>query len=248
MKIRSLRNSLRLLLRKFGFNICRMHKFPICTGSLLDIAIPAFRPKFENFLICQVGASDGITSDPLEHLIQRYNLQGILIEPLPHSFKLLSDKYNLNDQITCVNCAISDAEGQVVFFCPKEGRNLNLSHFQKSGLSKQSLLQAGIAEKDIQEIRVHSKTLQQVMTECNLPRIDLLLIDTEGFDFEIVKHALRLPLPPPIIHFETIHLSRADRVGSRDLLASRGYSLIESETDTLAYQLDTLESKKMIFK
>jgi FkbM family methyltransferase len=227
-------------LQELGVHICATHKFPICTGSLLDLAVPAFLPKFQDFVVCQVGASDGKTSDPLAHLIQKYDLRGVLIEPLPSSFNLLTEKYRRSERIVCVNCAISDAEGWVSFFCPKANGKADLSDSQKSGMSKQALLKAGILEVDIEEIVVTSKTLLQIMKEQGLEKIDLLQIDTEGFDYEIVKQALKLPSPPPLIHFETIHLSKSDKLSSREHLAARGYSLIESETDTLAYQLGVL--------
>lgn len=75
-----------------------------------------------------------------------------------------------------------------------------------------------------------------ICEECNLSEIGILVIDTEGFDFEIVKYALAMRSPPSIIHFETIHLNRSDRLESRKILSSRHYCIIESETDTLAYQ------------
>jgi FkbM family methyltransferase len=228
-------------LQKIGVRICAAHKFPICTGSLLDLAIPAFLPKFQDFVVCQVGASDGKTSDPLAHLIRNYDLRGILIEPLTTSFKLLAEKYRGSERIVCVNCAISNTEGLISFFRPNENGKSDISDSQKSGMSKQALLKAGILEADIEEIVVTSKTLAQIMNEQGLERIDLLQIDTEGFDYEIVKQALNLPSPPPIIHFETIHLSRSDKLSSREYLSAKGYSLIESETDTLAYQLGFLQ-------
>lgn len=107
-------------------------------------------------------------------------------------------------------------------------------------MSKESLLREGIPEGEIVEILVPSKTLFQIMTEQNFERIDLLQIDTEGFDFEILKHALGQSIWPSIIHFETLHLSRSDKLHSRKLLREKGYSFIESETDTLAYRLDRL--------
>lgn len=73
--------------------------------------------------------------------------------------------------------------------------------FQKLGLNKNSLLQAGMREADIEEITVSPKTFLQVMKEQYLDKTHLLQIDTEGFDFEIVRHALKLPFSPPIIHF-----------------------------------------------
>jgi FkbM family methyltransferase len=223
-------------LSKMGIHVCQTHKFPICDGSLLDLAVPAFLTRFTDFTVCQVGASDGKTSDPLEHLIRKYDLRGVLIEPLPKSFELLQKKYINSKNITCVNCAVSEVSGTVSFFCPKDDGHHGLSDFQKSGLTKKSMLKAGINDDAIEQITVMSKTLVDIIREQGLDRIHLLQIDTEGFDFEIVKCALNLPDLPPVIHFESIHLSKLDKLGSRELLASKGYYLIESEMDTLAYQ------------
>ncbi|TDU71409.1 FkbM family methyltransferase [Prosthecobacter fusiformis] len=241
MNIRTLfHQTVRIPLKKFGIHVCASHKYPVCSGSLLDLAVAAFLPTIDDFVVCQVGASDGKSSDPLEHLIDKYELKGILIEPLPGSFELLAKKYHRYERITCVNCAISDIEGLVTFYCPKNNGRTGISEFQKSGMTKVSLVKAGIPESDIEEISVNSKTLPQVMQDQGLAKIDLLQIDTEGYDYEIVKQGLKLPAPPAIIHFETIHLSRFDKLNSRHVLTAKGYSLIESETDTLAYQFNLL--------
>lgn len=90
MNIRALFHRIfRRPLQNVGIHLCRTHKYPICTESLLDLAVPALLPKFNDFTICQVGASNGQTSDPLAHLIRKYGLKGVLIEPLPNSFSVL---------------------------------------------------------------------------------------------------------------------------------------------------------------
>lgn len=148
--------------------------------------------------------------------------------------------YRNNKRIRCVNCVVSDTEGEVSFYCPKGSAGSRVLDFQKSGLSKKSLIQAGLPEEDIEEIVVNSKTLSQIIKKTSYDRIHLLQIDTEGFDFEIVKLGLQLRWPPPIIHFESIHLSKSDKQDSRTLLVFEGYALIESETDTLAYHKSAL--------
>jgi hypothetical protein len=67
-----------------------------------------------------------------------------------------------------------------------------------------------------------------------VPGVNLLQIDTEGYDFEIIKMVNFETLRPDVIHYEHRHLSDADRVACERLLASHGYRLHVAGVDTTA--------------
>jgi Methyltransferase FkbM domain len=64
--------------------------------------------------------------------------------------------------------------------------------------------------------------------------IDLLQIDTEGFDFEVIKMVDFDCLPPAIIHYDHCHLGKANAEASFRFLIERGYRVSVGETDTIA--------------
>ncbi len=64
--------------------------------------------------------------------------------------------------------------------------------------------------------------------------ISLLQIDTEGFDYEIIKMAFAASCFPRIIHYEHIHLSPTDRSECLEIIIDNGYSFAEIGCNTLA--------------
>ena len=80
-------------------------------------------------------------------------------------------------------------------------------------------------------VAISVETLLQKIGE---QTIHLLQIDTEGMDLEILKLFFKADVVPPVINFESLHLSRQDRMESRRLLKDFGYYWIETEQDTFA--------------
>ena len=63
------------------------------------------------------------------------------------------------------------------------------------------------------------------MIENGITRVDLLQIDTEGYDYEVLKtFPFDLGLPV-VVCFEHCHLSEGDRAAALSLLVSHGYSV-----------------------
>jgi len=65
-----------------------------------------------NFNFIQIGANDGITSDPIYHNITKYKPNGILIEPQREVFNTLINNYKNNENLSFFNFAISDSNSE----------------------------------------------------------------------------------------------------------------------------------------
>jgi len=63
-----------------------------------------------------------------------------------------------------------------------------------------------------------------------------LQVDTEGFDYEIIKSTFQAGLQPDIINFEIIHLSPEQKIECAHLLASKGYRYLTIGRDMIAVQ------------
>jgi hypothetical protein len=83
------------------------------------------------------------------------------------------------------------------------------------------------------------------VTELGLTRIDLLQIDVEGFDAQVVRMALKLPVLPDCIHFEHLHLGNADRKPLFDSLHSSGYLLGYDAWNVLALQTQVMDELRV---
>ncbi|MDR7420273.1 MAG: FkbM family methyltransferase, partial [Armatimonadota bacterium] len=64
--------------------------------------------------------------------------------------------------------------------------------------------------------------------------VTLLVVDTEGYDYEIVRSALSAGVFPRIISYEHCHLTPRVRVEAKQLMQSRGYCFLEVGKDTIA--------------
>src|SRR6266446_2198869 len=77
-----------------------------------------------------------------------------------------------------------------------------------------------IVEDSIESISFHS-----LVARYKVPRIDLIVIDTEGYDLEILRQLDLLRFKPDLIVYEHKHLNELERTIAADLLIANGYSV-----------------------
>jgi hypothetical protein len=95
-----------------------------------------------------------------------------------------------------------------------------------------------VKERHIRSIEVTTLPLPQLLEEENIRSIDLLQVDTEGFDHVIVTMALGLEHKPRFINFEHLHLGKDSRLRLHEELRRAGYSWVLAGWDTLAWLSD----------
>lgn len=157
----------------------------------------------------QVGAFDGVSCDPLRDFVLKYGWQGILIEPQPAAFHKLVENYAAQPGLNLKNCAVSEHQGQLELFTVK-GDHLpiwcgGLAGFSRESIEKHEPFAPGISHC-IVSMAVPTVPFSGLLAE--LPaQLDLLQIDTEGFDAELIKMFPFDESRPSIIHFERKHLA-----------------------------------------
>ena len=77
-------------------------------------------------------------------------------------------------------------------------------------------------------------TFEEILSETT--SVDLLLIDTEGYDLELLKLFDFDRFQPAIVRFEHDHLSRPDWDEAVELLYRSGYRTLREEYDTTGYR------------
>ena len=95
-----------------------------------------------------------------------------------------------------------------------------------------------IAERLV-ETTVPCVTLEALCARNDMSDLDLLLIDTEGYDWEIIRHIDLAALHPRVLVYEHYHLSAEDRAACVERLRGAGYESMEEHFDTFC--LDTRE-------
>ena len=194
--------------------------------------------------LLQVGACDGFTSDSVYPYIKANKVNAILVEPSTVNFSKLQEFYHGHANVTCVNAAVAEGNERKPFYTIKnEGRWKDSGWArQLASFYKAHLLKHGIRENEIAVENVDCKTLSTLLKEYGLQEIDILLIDTEGFDGEIVKMAFKENIKPLFIFFENAQLvqnySQAELDELYSLIKSNGYVWSHDRINTMAVRGD----------
>ncbi len=206
--------------------------------------------KKSNLFFIQVGANDGNWNDPIYKFIRRDGWSGILIEPQKVIYDRLLENYKRLSNLFFENVAIDSAEGEKNLYKISFSNSqwaAGISSFIKNDIQK--LIDAGYVDrmskleqltppsnqKDwICEESVKVTTLRNIISKHHLKQIDLIMIDTEGYDFEIIKTIPFDYIKPEVIVYEHSHFNEQIKTECSDFLINAGYKLIHTESDTIA--------------
>ncbi|MCM2372210.1 FkbM family methyltransferase [Aporhodopirellula aestuarii] len=197
-------------------------------GSVLSLAIAEQVIQTGHLTFLQVGAFDGAQNDEILHIVNRFPVKGILIEPQPNVYKRLQDLHGDNENLILVNAAIDKVSGSRPFYM-LDGGDLECASFDRNHLIKH-----GVEPGQIYSENVQCLTLHEVLENANIDSVDLLQIDAEGYDYEIIKTIDFTRLTPKILRFEYRHLSNDDVDECLEMLSQYGYRFIVEELDLIA--------------
>jgi FkbM family methyltransferase len=165
-----------------------------------------FKNKIKQLI--QVGANDGKRFDTLNKFIKKYKTSSILIEPIKSNFDDLQKSYKKFKFVKLENKAIS-VNNEINFLYKVNEKFLNMYDNHVPGITsfnKKHLINHGISNKHISKEIVNSSSIKEIINEHKLTKLDLLFIDTEGYDGKIVLDFLKNKTFNPIIIFEYIHI------------------------------------------
>lgn len=240
-----IKNIIKNLLDKKGYRV-----FKVGPYSLFDFESFLYRhlAVHKKFSFLQIGANDGVMNDP----IYKFNMDnssvvsGYVLEPLPDIFKKLSENYDSCPNIKAFNLAIHASESEMVLHRVKPSHKdkvpefaNGIASFNKTHWEKTNLI------PDInymEEVIVKCTSFQNFIESNSINELDLLLVDTEGYDYEILMSIDFSLIKPRIIRFE--HGVRNQLMSSNDFikvcnhLNSFGYQIIAESYDATAYLLN----------
>lgn len=223
---------------------------------LFDFALSHVLAQKASPHLVQVGANSGDTSHDMQGHLARFDVAALLVEPQPDVFKKLTANYSNLPAVKLANVALSQANGSQQLYKISSYAN----QFHKSGgvfgdsiasfdrqhpwryYLKNATVKGQSEPEDriLESVTVQCQTFQTLMVEHGLPHVDVLAIDTEGFDFEIIKMADAAGISPQLIKYEHKHLP-GGLIGAREswqFLADRGYRMVvvKSTGDTVAWK------------
>lgn len=185
-----------------------------------------------------IGANDGLAGDPLREFIIRYQWRGVLVEPVDYVFARLVRAYRGVRQVTFENAALAEITGARQFWFLRKTESLppgydQIGSFQKEHVLKHAGMFPGLEEFVVSR-EIPCITLADLLRKHAVSRVDLVLIDTEGYDYEVIKQLDLRQQPPGMIIFESGHLPPGDQQACFALLRAHGYTLTEEDGNAVA--------------
>jgi FkbM family methyltransferase len=218
--------------------IYRLFRGPDATVQ--EQIVKAIGNKSDVFFI-QVGSNDGVQGDPIHDLvISRQSWRGIFIEPINFLFRRLRNNYGDDERFVFENVAISNKKEIRKFYYVSEKAKTELDlpywHDQLGSFDRGHIAKMLGNEMSpyIIEENVECQPLQDVLDKNKVEAIDLLHIDTEGFDYQVLSQLDIKRYKPSVILFEHHLLSDEEFIKARKLLRRTGYRLLQYGNDTLA--------------
>jgi len=208
--------------------------------TIQDRILKAVGGKARVFFV-QVGSNDGLQGDPIHDLIAGHeNWSGIFIEPIDFLFQRLRKNYGEAERFVFENVAIGTEKGSKTFYYVSEKAKAELDlpywHDQLGSFDKAHITRALGDQMGpyIVEEEVECLPLQDVFDRNSVEAIDLVHIDTEGFDYKVLSQIDLQRYKPSAILFEHHLLSDEEFFAARKLLRGTGYRLLQYGNDTLA--------------
>jgi FkbM family methyltransferase len=158
-----------------------------------------------NPIIIQIGAHDGVLGEEygLQELlesIQKFKL--VLVEPLSPYFDNLANVYGkYGDSVSYCKHAITNIDGETAMV--ERGC---MSYISQSG-----------------DIIIQSKTWNTFTRDMSIHTIDFLILDCEGYEFEILKSIDFSITKPKLIRYEYKHIPNKEECD--EYLISQGYKI-----------------------
>lgn len=170
----------------------------------------------EDFFVLQIGANDGKMADPIFNKVKMHKWNGLFVEPITYLFNRLKLNYKDCKNLKFENSVIAKHSGTIDFFqFPEEFENNKDFPFWASGMGSvlrpfDSPGHKNIKSKNFDMImkKTPCLTFDDLLKKHNIKKIDLLQIDTEGFDGELVCSIDFTKIRPKYIRYEEKHIQR----------------------------------------
>ena len=199
-----------------------------------DVFLELSRVKKPIYFL-QIGAMDGVSYDPIFPFVTEFSWKGILVEPLPDMMERLKINYNNQEGLIFENVAIAEStENKILYRVTAEAIKENNLPEWLQGMSTFSATKLQDYEPFIIKTPVACLTLAKLLDKHPLPRIDVLQIDTEGYDYIIFKQFDFTRYKPLVINMEIINLKFEELSALEDALFNLGYVYYRYDMDLIA--------------
>lgn len=189
----------------------------------------------------QIGANDGHLADPLSGYLDDFGWQGAMFEPLAKNFTALAARHAGNPRLQLHQAAVDLSAGRRTIYdiAPALRPRLpdwagGLASFDRTRVLT-AAHELGLADSDVVVEEIATKSWTDVWATLGGHRCDVLVLDTEGYDFTLLRAAGLERQRPRIIHFEHACHTADERFAFYRELVALGYELATDGGDTTAW-------------
>ena len=189
----------------------------------------------------QVGSNDGLHNDPIRPFVLKHqDWRGIFIEPVVSLFEQLVINYNHDPRFIFENIAVGTERTKREFYYVSDDArqmpNVPGWYNQLGSFSKEHILKhcEGALAPYIISRMIETEPLADLLKRHNVQKLNLLHIDTEGYDYHVLRTLDFSWFHPDVILYEHEHLSHEAKLEMSKLLHVHGYHTREYGGDTLA--------------
>ena len=185
----------------------------------------------------QIGAHDGEMHDPLRSFILKNNWRGLFIDPQEDMLEKCRKNYQNKENFNFINTAIHPTALIVTLYKAKNPKDYSHTGWASinPGRFKDTIYENNVTTEEVQGLH-----LMQIIKKNKIKTLDLLQIDTEGYDWEILKMYDFHFDKPLLIQYEHCHLSKKDYVDSINYLKGYDYICVSKKNDTFALRKDII--------
>ncbi len=245
------------LFSRFGYQI-RRNPDPIIEAELtpFENCLLLMLGMHESINILQVGANDGCINDPLFRFAKKYPLRTrlILVEPQKYLIPILKKQYQFHPEKEIFNVAIGHGDPLKMYTVKESAwRDLLVPYAKDWPVYRAP---TGVTSTDldlvlqwlsrhykgkiplnetIDSFMVDTVTVETLLSQSTLfKRMDVLLVDAEGYDDQIIYTLDMSKTRPHVINFEMTHLSADRSKCLNEYLWKHGYAISMQGPDSLA--------------
>jgi FkbM family methyltransferase len=232
----------------------RLQKHALNQIKTIDDVFRLYEMQRSLVSFLQVGANDGISNDPTAEFKSHSKWSGIFLEPQSGPFQLL--KQNFSDaRYQCVNSAMDRQSGtrplyKIAFSDSRMANGLStfneetMKRFFDTGYAQTVAQEVGLSlelhkpgdwKNYVTEETVSTISFENLLVLNGSKDFNVMLIDTEGFDAEIIDMTNIGPRLD-IVLFENAHLSEYDYGRSVEKLKKSGFTVKNIKADTIAFR------------
>jgi FkbM family methyltransferase len=192
----------------------------------------ALAKKQKDVFFVEIGANDGCSGDFLYYFVKKYKWRGIALEPVPDIFAKLQRTYQNDKNVIPLCAALAERDGALMFYRVQPGEDVpeicdQLGSFSRDVIVSHKPLFPAIEER-IVDVEVKTVRFDTLARQFGIEKIDVIVIDTEGYDFEVLKQIDFQRFRPSVVIYEQLHLSNTAKEESQALLRGLGYDVYNS--------------------